>query len=229
MPNIYELNNYVQVISGYLKAKEKQKKEKKMQDMLQKAQDEGYVPLPTGQGGYTFQKKDTFREGYLAAQAEAARALAEQRRAETERMGQPIVIPKVGSGEKITKKFGKYGEFTGATISPKEAPFTQNKIQSVLGDLESGGASTIYGEVIPFDNREQAINHALRNLGPNWETIAPSAKEIINRKWPTKSSEVQYSCPQAPTASLGNIRTQYNRLRSEGVSAEEAKRRLGIK
>jgi len=62
--------------------------------------------------------------------------------------------------------------------------FTPGRISQTLGELESGGAASMLGYVIPFGSREDAINHALRKLGPNWEELAPGAKEIIDRKFP---------------------------------------------
>ncbi len=65
-----------------------------------------------------------------------------------------------------------------------ESPFTDAKVQQTVGELESGGSISIFGTVIQFSKPEDAINHALRNLGPNWQVVAPEATEIIKRKWP---------------------------------------------
>lgn len=70
--------------------------------------------------------------------------------------------------------------------------FTQGRIAQTLGELESGGAASIFGYVIPFGDKEDMINHALRKLGPNWEQLVPRAREIINRKWPSEEA------PQVP-------------------------------
>jgi len=65
-----------------------------------------------------------------------------------------------------------------------ERPFTDAKIQQTVGELESGGAVSIFGTVMPFSRSEDAINHLLRNLGPNWQKIAPEAAAIIKERWP---------------------------------------------
>lgn len=65
-----------------------------------------------------------------------------------------------------------------------ERPFTDAKIQQTIGELESGGAVSIFGTVMPFSRPQDAINHLLRNLGPNWQKIAPEAARIIKERWP---------------------------------------------
>ena len=42
---------------------------------------------------------------------------------------------------------------------------------------------------MPFRRSEDAINHMLRNLGPNWPKIAPEAARIIKGKWPKAKIE----------------------------------------
>lgn len=80
-------------------------------------------------------------------------------------------------------KFGPEArEFEEVKVGLK-TPFTKGKIQTTLGELESGGSKTIYGMVVKFRNRQEAVNHVLRNLGPDWETISPEAKAIIDEKW----------------------------------------------
>ena len=74
-------------------------------------------------------------------------------------------------------------------IAQRKAPFTKAKIQTTLGELESGGATTLLGQVIKFEDladnpRQGATTHVLRKLGRNWKTISPEAVEIIDRKWP---------------------------------------------
>ncbi len=65
-----------------------------------------------------------------------------------------------------------------------ERPFTDAKIQQTVGEIQSGGAVSIFGTVMPFARSEDAIHHMLRNLGPNWPKIAPEAAKIIKKKWP---------------------------------------------
>lgn len=65
-----------------------------------------------------------------------------------------------------------------------ERPFTDAKIQQTVGEIQSGGAISIFGTVMPFSRSEDAINHMLRNLGPNWQKISPEAAELIKEKWP---------------------------------------------
>lgn len=74
-------------------------------------------------------------------------------------------------------------------LGAERQPFTEGAIAKTLGELESGGAKSIWGlDVMQFGKgergRQNAINHALRNLGPDWPQIAPEAAEIIERKWP---------------------------------------------
>lgn len=69
-------------------------------------------------------------------------------------------------------------------LGEEKQPFTQGRIQQTLGELESGGAVSIFGTVMPFISGKDAINHAQRKLGPNWKEMAPEAIEIIERKWP---------------------------------------------
>ena len=70
-----------------------------------------------------------------------------------------------------------------------ERPFTDAKIQQTIGEIQSGGAVSIFGTVMPFRRSEDAINHMLRNLGPNWPKIAPEAARIIKGKWPKAKIE----------------------------------------
>ena len=70
-------------------------------------------------------------------------------------------------------------------------PFTEAKVQTTMGELQSGGATTIYGTVIKFSKSSDAVNHALRNLGPNWQEIAPDAVRIIKEKWPEANINVK--------------------------------------
>ena len=63
-------------------------------------------------------------------------------------------------------------------------PFTEGRIQQTLGEMESGGSTSIYGHVMQFRDRAQYIDHALRKLGPDWLEIAPEAAEIINKRFP---------------------------------------------
>ena len=71
---------------------------------------------------------------------------------------------------------------------PPKAPFTTGRIARLEGELESGGAASIYGYVIPFRSREDAIKHAQRTVGPDWETLSPRSKEIIDKNWPAPKS-----------------------------------------
>lgn len=79
-----------------------------------------------------------------------------------------------------------------------ERPFTDAKIQQTVGELESGGAVSIFGTVMPFSRPEDAINHMLRNLGTNWQKIAPEAARIIKKRWPKAkvSGVVKITKPQ---------------------------------
>lgn len=94
-----------------------------------------------------------------------------------------------------------------------EAPFTEAKVQTVLGELESGGSVSIFGTVMPFSKPEDAINHVLRNLGPNWQKVAPEAAEIIKRKFPKANIE-QKIITQKTANEIGDIRPdQYGVMR----------------
>jgi hypothetical protein len=82
----------------------------------------------------------------------------------------------------------------GQKKKPAKDVFTAAHIQQTLGELQSKGATSIMGVVVPFMSAEDAVNHAVRKLGPDWQTIAPEAKAIIEKNWPgtfpapTKSS-----------------------------------------
>lgn len=78
-----------------------------------------------------------------------------------------------------------------------ESPFTEARVQQMLGEIQSGGAVSIYGVVMPFRSAEDAINHALRTLGPDWQTISPKTAEIIKQKWPEAKIEVRAVKPEA--------------------------------
>lgn len=81
-----------------------------------------------------------------------------------------------------------------------ESPFTEAKVQQMLGELESGGSVSIYGFVMKFTKPQQAVDHALRTLGPNWQEISPEAVEIIKRKWP--EADVAAKTPSVPKEKL---------------------------
>lgn len=77
-----------------------------------------------------------------------------------------------------------------------ESPFTEARVQQMLGELQSGGAVSIYGIVMPFRKAEDAINHALRTLGPDWQKIAPESARIIKQNWPEAKLKVVEPTPK---------------------------------
>lgn len=85
--------------------------------------------------------------------------------------------------EDTAESLERYREAQIGAMGDKK-PFTEGRIQQTLGELESGGSTSLLGHVIPFRNREGYINHALRKLGPDWLEIAPEAADMINRKFP---------------------------------------------
>jgi len=104
-----------------------------------------------------------------------------------------------------------------------ESPFTDAKVQQVLGELESGGAVSIFGTVMPFTKPEDAINHALRNLGPNWQQIAPEAAEIIKRKFPKADIKITTPISRQPEFQIGQrIQLPYGMYEYTGLSGDKA-------
>jgi Tfp pilus assembly major pilin PilA len=87
-----------------------------------------------------------------------------------------------------------YQNLTSGYRTP-ERPFTEAKVQQTLGELASGGSVSIFGTVMPFSKPEDAVNHVLRNLGPNWQKVAPEAAKIIKEKWPKANIEVKQTLP----------------------------------
>ena len=111
-------------------------------------------------------------------------------------------------------------------IERRKSPFTKSKIQTTLGELESGGATSTFGEVIPFLDRTAAENHALRKLGPNWEAVAPAAKEIIDRKFPeAKPKEITLPTNIATTSqAIKHLMRKEKMTREEAIDWLRAKR-----
>lgn len=61
--------------------------------------------------------------------------------------------------------------------------------EKTLGTLTAGGyVDRMTGRAFKFRKREDAINYALSNLGPDFEQRYPRAMDIINEKWPSDQS-----------------------------------------
>lgn len=91
-----------------------------------------------------------------------------------------------------------------------ERPFTDAKIQQTLGELQSGGSVSVFGTVMPFSRPEDAVNHMLRNLGPNWQKMAPEAAEIIKQKWPDAKIDVKQTLPAKQGFEVGDTKIMPN-------------------
>jgi len=100
--------------------------------------------------------------------------------------------------EYLQSRIGATKALTAQRKKPKplKLPFTEGRIQQTLGELEAGGATDMLGTTIPFGSREDAVNHVLRTLGPEWENLAPKARGIIGRKWPAETEKKEK--PSAP-------------------------------
>lgn len=149
-----------------------------MPDLEAEITPETYIP-PEARTRY----EPTYTGAIVAKTAPIANALY-QRITQRERAGMPLSEGEQDLKARIEAKMG-----LGPKVEEEKEPFTAGAIQKTLGELESGGATTMLGEVIRFEDlaekpREAAINHVLRKLGPDWRTTAPEALEIIDRKWP---------------------------------------------
>ena len=73
---------------------------------------------------------------------------------------------------------------TAAAKNRFTPPFTRGAILKLEGQLKSGGKTDIWGRTEPFANRKEAIKHAERTIGPDWETLSPRSKEMIDINFP---------------------------------------------
>lgn len=78
--------------------------------------------------------------------------------------------------------FGK--ELTADYTKTPPQIFTQAHIQKRLGELTVKSWIDNFGRARIIRRGSDAIAHITKNLGPNWQRVAPEAVEIIKRNWP---------------------------------------------
>lgn len=126
----------------------------------------------------------------------------------------PVTAPTVGPEEKITTRYGPRGKVAGYTVSPEaETKPTEWQLQKEAQDeaFRQLGGSFMVG--LDEESRRE------------YETLSNQIYQNLRKQYGYTGRPETRPTPE-PTE---DKRTQYNRLRSQGVSAEEAKRQLGIR
>ena len=127
----------------------------------------------------------------------------------------------------------------GKMLTPREyKPQTKEELLEI-----EGAKAGMRGQPTSWELQKEAHDEAFRRLGGSYmvgldeeskikyETLANQIYQELLKQYqitPTSSPSPLLRPTPSPTPQ-SNIRTEYNRLRAQGMSAEEVRRKLGIR
>ena len=92
------------------------------------------------------------------------------------------VLDKYGGSGRYYAKPNASGDLTIGEM------FTPEKLQQVKGALTAGGYIYPEGQTLPFNERKDAENFLLRELGPDWANYDSTLKTTLDAKWPEEKT-----------------------------------------